>query len=497
MKTNRYKIMFMVILYLLSLTGCVDQPVTPPTDSSVPPASTPTPEPAIPTVVETGTPANTPEPTPTTEPEKAQSELMYQLDISLDYPGHSMTISQTVDYTNNTEVSLAEIPMIVTPIRTADDFSLLSVQMGSGYEASTYALQGETLWVNVTPALEAGEHLTFNLLYQIQIPEDQTAFGYTDRQMLLSDWYAFIPPYLPDEGWLINEPGYVGEYLAYPLADFTVNLRLSPPMESLVVAASAPLLALDGNCWRYSVEQVRNFSFAISPEYQTFSTGPEPAAIYAYTFPEHADLGARAAAIALEAWALYSELYGENPRQFMSIIEADLTDGLECDGLFYLSKSYFASADETPQNYFHLLVAHETAHQWFYGLIPNDQANEPWLDESLAAYSELLYLERYYPDLVDWWWDFRVRAFGPTGTVDSTIYDFLTSRPYINAVYLRGVTFQQALRDAVGDEVFFTSLKTYADSSLGDSYRNAESFFEAFQQNTEIDLAQLISRYFK
>ena len=94
MKTNRYKIMFMVILYLLSLTGCVDQPITPPTESSAPPASTPTPEPAIPTVVETGTPANTPEPTPTTEPEKAQSELMYQLDISLDYSGHSMTISQ-------------------------------------------------------------------------------------------------------------------------------------------------------------------------------------------------------------------------------------------------------------------------------------------------------------------------------------------------------------------------------------------------------------------
>lgn len=486
-----------IIILALILAACSGQTGT--STSVIPDNPFPTPTHEDVTAAATATQAvwDMPGTTPTTDSTEEKADLQYQLDVSLDYSGHSMTVSQIINYTNNTKNILSELPLVVLPIRTAENFFLLSLQMPAGFEASNYTIDGEVLWISLSPELETDQSLSINLLYQIQAPETRTAFGYTDRQMLLSDWYAFIPPYLPEDGWLIHTPGYVGEYLAYPLADFIVNLRLSPPMESLVVAASAPLLERDDNCWRYSVKQVRNFSLALSPVYQVFSAGPEPAAIYAYTFPEHSDLGTRAASIALEAWTLYTELYGENPRQFMSIIEADLTDGLECDGLFYLSESYYASADETPQNYFHLLVAHETAHQWFYGMVPNDQAYEPWLDESLAAYSELLYLERYYPDLVDWWWGFRVRAFGPTGSVNSTIYDFLESRPYINAVYLRGVTFLQDLRDIVGDEAFFTSIKSYVEPSQGDRFRTAQTFFSAFEQNSDVDLADLLSKYFK
>ncbi len=39
------------------------------------------------------------------------------------------------------------------------------------------------------------------------------------------------------------------------------------------------------------------------------------------------------------------------------------------------------------------VVAHEVAHQWWYGLVGNDQFDEPWLDESFAQYSH----ERLYP----------------------------------------------------------------------------------------------------
>ena len=33
-------------------------------------------------------------------------------------------------------------------------------------------------------------------------------------------------------------------------------------------------------------------------------------------------------------------------------------------------------------------VAHEVAHQWFYGLVGSDQWREPWLDEGFATFAQ-------------------------------------------------------------------------------------------------------------
>jgi aminopeptidase N len=34
-----------------------------------------------------------------------------------------------------------------------------------------------------------------------------------------------------------------------------------------------------------------------------------------------------------------------------------------------------------------ITLAHELAHQWFYGTVGNDQYHEPWLDESFATWA--------------------------------------------------------------------------------------------------------------
>jgi len=37
-----------------------------------------------------------------------------------------------------------------------------------------------------------------------------------------------------------------------------------------------------------------------------------------------------------------------------------------------------------------LLVSHETAHMWFYGVVGNNQGRDPWLDESFASFAQAL-----------------------------------------------------------------------------------------------------------
>jgi aminopeptidase N len=130
----------------------------------------------------------------------------------------------------------------------------------------------------------------------------------------------------------------------------------------------------------------------------------------------------------------------------------------------FVSEAWFRTWHGIPNDWLTLITAHEVAHQWWYALVGSDQGRTPYLDEALATYSELLFIDRYYPDQHDWWWGLRVDMYAPAGFVDTPVYDFYSPRSYIDAVYLRGAQMMDALRDILGDEVFFEWLRAYADA---------------------------------
>jgi len=471
-------------LMMLLLTACTPSRTAP---SSLVPVN----------VAPTSTPAQNLEALkPFTSPSEGEEHHLltrYYLDAHLDYELKTLAVAQTIIYTNNTGTALTELPLMIPPAHHPKVFSLESLQTNPAHTQVTY--DGARIDVQLDLPLAPGQQLEISLDYQLRLSQGWGTPGYTDRQVLLADWYPMIPPYREGTGWLIHSPGEVGEFLVYPLNHFYLNLCLKPSQPELIVAASAPLFEMQDTCYRYQVENRRNFSLAVSPFYRVASATSDLVTVRAYSFPEHAHLAQRAAERAVEAWTTFTDLLGENPRDYLSIVEAEIFDGLETDGLIYLSDWYYQTADPTPQNYFELLVVHETVHQWFYGMVHNDQALEPWLDEALATYSELLYYEIHHPTLIDWWWDDRVSAYEPEGMVNTTIYNHRQYRPYINAVYLRGALFLQALRDEIGEEAFFTGLKTYAQPGDEDIRASAD-FFDVFFARPENVLLGIKSEYF-
>lgn len=486
-----------IILIAMTLSGC--QQTTPEVpNASTPPESTEAiTESPLETIVVTDLPTAYPDPSGTPDEPAEKIFTSYQLDVTLSYEVRFLSTRETIDYTNTTGGVLTEIPLIIPPASQNRVFTLDALFIPETQEYPQTVLDDATLWVTLPAPLDPGESIQFYLSYDLRIPEGRGLLGKTDRQLLLTDWIPFVPPYLPDTGWLINEPSPVGEYLVYPLANYEICLSIDAGTEPLVIAASLPVESMENGLWHYSAQNVRNVTFAFSPDYLEYTRVSEDVTIKAYVFPEHGGLGQRAADLAADAWALYENLYGDNPREYMAIIEADLDDGMEYDGAFLLSQDYFASADDTPQNYFELLIVHETAHQWFYARIANDQANEPWLDEAFATYSELLYLENTYPDFDSWWWNYRVYTYKPTGWVDNTIYGLSGYRPYVNAVYLRGVQFLHDLRMQIGEEAFFSVLKDYATPEEGDPLCSAQDFFDLIATYSQEDISNLLERYFQ
>lgn len=486
--------------FILILSAC----------STVSPTILPTAAPtAVTAVVENTTAAPIPPPTTTpteilTETPPSKSNLtQYHLVAELDDGQKSVDVVQRILYTNTTGIELTEILFAVEPNRYSNGFALESLTRVGSEQSLPTSLEKNWLRAQLTEPLSNGGQIEILAQYRLQLPRipppsdnaKPQIYGFTSRQTNLVDWYLWIPPYDSRSGWLTHSPSYFGEYYVYPVADFQVEVRVKNANRRPVIAASAlPTIETDYE-WSFELAAGRNFVLSLSPDYVVQEAVTNDFIIRSFSFPLYDRQGSDVLEHTSKSYQLYSNLFGALPRKSLSVVQADFLDGMEFDGLYFLSKGFYDLYDGTPQGYLVMITVHETAHQWWYGLVANDQALHPWLDEALCTYSEKLYYEAYYPDLVDWWWYYRVNFYQPEGVIDLPVYDYPGFIPYRNAVYLRGALFLEELRRFLGDEMFFSGLKGYVQQT-GEGIGSPDVFFQALTANNMESIAPLIEKYF-
>ncbi len=498
----------LICLMAFGLASCAMQGDSSPSENQINPVATqtnevsPSPEATIPQPTQPLAPLPTLEPTPTQNQSQTLPIPLYQLTAVLNYAQHYLAVDEKIHYTNRQSEALTDLRLMVDPLYYPGVFNLKSITWGDDQPMVDYQIETGQIRINLPEPLLPGEGLELWLNYELFMPSPQPSaevrpipFGYTARQTNFVDWYPFIPPYVPGEGWLAHRAGFFGEHLVYEIADFEVNLRLSEDDPNMVIAASAPA-SRDGEWYRYQHKAARNFAWSASTEYQVYTTTVGDTTIQSYTFPYHATAGQAALQTTAEALALYNDLYGTYPRSLISVVEADFLDGMEYDGLYFLSNGFYNLYQGTPGEYLVAIAAHETAHQWFYALVGNDQALEPWLDEALCTYQERVYYERLHPEALDWWWTYRVNYYNPQGWVNGSIYNPYGYRAYRDAVYLNGARFLEELRNNVSDEAFFAFLSDYVNQMKG-QIATAETFFVLLQKHTQADLSALIDAFFQ
>ena len=239
----------------------------------------------------------------------------------------------------------------------------------------------------------------------------------------------------------------------------------------------------------------RTFVLAISDSYEITEREVNGVLIKGYTLPEVVDSSIVAVDLAEKALRLYSDLLGPYERDVLSVVQADLDINMEFDGLIFIQSSFYWLYRDPPRSDLHIIVPHEVVHQWFFSLVGNNQAMEPWLDESIATYSESLFYERYFPEDLEWWWNTRVHSHLPTGTIDTTIYIPGGVPEYFNRVYRRGALFYRDLRESIGDDAFFSFLNDYAQSHRYE-IATGEAFWRTLRSHSGADLTPIYEQYF-
>lgn len=441
-------------------------------------------------------PTQEPIATPTLVAPPTFTRSHYRLIATLDFPAHYLAVSQQISYTNNTSQILEQIPLVV-PV--ADDFisvTEIDFDRGADWDYSG-GLDGGLVELTLARPLLPGEQLLIEIEFNISVPERATTLGWTARQITFIDWYPFIPPYDADTGWMINQPAQQGEYLVYESADFDVSIYKVSPPSLLQIAAPAPAEQVRG-AHIYQLSNARRFVWSASGHYQTLSehAGERNIPVTVYFFEEERIAAEAALRTAVRALEIYENLFGPYPYESLAVVECLFPDGMESDGIFFLDRTYFRAYDLSNRNLLVTLSAHETAHNWWFGAVGNDAGNAPWLDEALATYSELLFYEQAHPFDTNWWWEFRVDQWAPSGPVDSTAYQLPSFRPYVNAVYLRGAHFLHEVRAAMGTEAFFAFVQDYFAQNLG-RIASPDDFLSLLQGATDQDLSEIIGEYFR
>ena len=517
---NRFLHFSFFVLFILSACGLDPAPAPTPAApfsgpfllATVDPNSLPTPfgpatntptETALPTLTPTDIPTSTPAPeipTPalpdTSVPVALLTRPSYTLYATIDYDQHTVSVDEAIAYPNLTGVALNELVLAVEPMLYSNSFTLASLSV-DGAPSANYTLDGQRLTVPLTPALQPNGQVSLVIEYDLLIPIKQrtNTYGWLSYQTNLTDWYPFVVPYDAAQGWLLHDFMPYGENLVYDSSDFEVNLRFANPSSAPIVAAPA-LPEANGEWTRYRLNGARTFALSMSRDFLINQSAVGTTVIRTYYFAGHEDAASKMTYVATQELGLFNAKFAPYPYPVLNVVELSYNDGQEYDGLDFLSSDFFDQFNGGVKNNMVVLGVHEIAHNWWFGLVGNDQALEPWLDEAMAVYSEHIFFEFTNPSLVDWWWQFRVNYFGPNGWVDSTIYNSESFRHYTNAVYLNGANFIDDLRIRMGDEAFFKFIKDYAAQM---SYRRAtaDDFFRIVREHTNADISDIIAKYFQ
>lgn len=406
----------------------------------------------------------------------------YDIQVRL-VPGESPRLigQATVRYTNTESEPLHRIVFRLYPNlpEYGGSMTVSTVAVDGVPITPTYDAGRSALAVSFVPSLAPGRAVTLTLDFEASLPTDNRSgyavFAYSEGVYALAGFYPTIPVY-DAEGWNVEVAPPYGD-VTYTDAAF-YRVQLTAPAH-LVPVASGTIVATFNNAddtrtWTAVAGPVRDFYVALSPDYRVFSGEMNGTQVNAFYRPGDEQGGQRALRSTLQALRstlqalrLFDDKFGPYPYLELDVVPTPTTaGGIEYPGVIVISQSLY----DDQGAYFDLVVAHEAAHQWWYGLVGSDQLDAPWLDESLANYSMYIYFQATKPAeeankikqlaFLDAYHDLQQNHLDRG--VGGPVAGFKSQSDYVAVVYGKGPLFFDAVRERVGDDAFFAALRHYA-----------------------------------
>ena len=368
-----------LLVCALALVSCTNdkKPSASPASSSAAPASTTT-------AVTTTAPPTTvspltalvgcPDPGPLAAPDPRRP--VYTATATIDVAGSTVSGSVAVQFTpdlTTNELVFRLWPNAPVPAASGVHEDIGAVTRSDGAALAVDQPDSTTVHVTLPSSLSAGQTISVTVPYTVTIPR-----GNDDRVAHEGDTMrlgSFLPLLAWERGigWATDPPTSVhAESATSPVADYDVAISAPPGYDVL----GSGVRGSDDH-WRATA--VRDVAYSVGH----------------FTLAE-ADVDGVHITVGVD------HSVSEDPARYMSLI-TDAMHSYQGRLGAYPWPTYtaavmpgFHGGIEFPTHVMHgagssdRSIVHELAHQWFYSLVGNDQARDPWLDEGLASYVEFV-----------------------------------------------------------------------------------------------------------
>jgi len=259
-----------------------------------------------------------------------------------------------------------------------------------------YFPDGVSLQVVLPRDIVPGEDIKIEMQWQAQIPKLAYRYGNKGGIYMLGNFYPTLNV-LGRDGWHNSYNSAFGDPFCFHCADYQVSLSLPEGFLMVSTGSKRETIAEDNGREVHFIEaqNVRDFCLAVLYDYKESIYGQNRPQIICYSPAKQSELAGQILKQSAQILNYYACSWGSYPYLDFKIVFVPMRGfhGMEYSGLIFLSEEFLQP--RTYKDHGEFILAHEIAHQWWYGMVGNDQLKEPWLDEGLANWSAYKYLKEY------------------------------------------------------------------------------------------------------
>ncbi|MDT7788850.1 MAG: hypothetical protein QOF58_7269 [Pseudonocardiales bacterium] len=379
---------------------------------------------------------------------RTPSNPKYTVSLTSNATGDTWTGHQSVTFTNGAPTALPEVYL-----RLWDNYhgscptTPITVTNVTGGTPSALSVNCTALKITLPAPLAQGQSATIGFDLGIVVPSGADRFGHDGAYNMIGNALPVLAV-RDGAGWHLDPYTNNGESFYAVISDFDVTLTHPTSLLTPATGTSTETVSGSNTITHATAAKVREFAWGAGPFTKISGTSPKGFKVNVYGTSGISSANANSMlTLAKDSLDVHSGRFGDYPYQELDVV---------------LDNNFWFGGMEYPGFVLDLVsnvaLPHEIAHQWFYGIVGDDEYNSPWLDESFTDYATDLYRGVTGSGCGITWQSSAEKL------SNSMAYWDAHSSRYSTVIYNYGKCTLHDLRRLIGDTAMANLLKSYAQS---------------------------------